>query len=551
MKQSSLLLNITLLLTIATSLHATKFINYDSPDSTDQRKDPTTLSETLPELNDDSLAHLTSDSDSDSDSDQENNDNDNNSDIEFDDNTTTIGTQTINSESLSNRTKLNLDSDVESENNELNFDTDLDDNAEIVKAPVIDAELQEAINFCESEEGFFNGYTVSYAIQYAQEQTISKEKRSTVKKTITDGLDELYKKNIKDFEQLQQLIVKALPEKLKTDTLINSLIISGNIFKRFKVANFIILNKANIQLNEEDLALYNDLWHKYTKYAKTIFAQLFDFETNKLFRLDRIRRGIQKKSLKPGDVEYTPLTRQLVISQIIGEEFNDKIESDKNDSDENNSDIDSETCDAANYYDASWWSPKRGSIRKGLRHAREKPEKNTLSTATKEITDSLQTLIQGSDDCCADDSLTTHSTPLQTSIVTRMKNSENKQRKLAAARFIFKRSTQKKGTSEGIQLAEADLLDFNRACERGQNFDILTLQEYFTSMQRILEKGNEMCEQVVDKSFSAMVKFREVNTDPQNIFLSAQELFEIQKKQAEEEQEEIQKKLAAAVCEEN
>ncbi|MGB8367141.1 MAG: hypothetical protein WCD44_02170 [Candidatus Babeliales bacterium] len=531
MKQSSLFLNLTLLLTIATNLHAVKVIQYDSTDSIDQRKNPTALNETSSEPKDEFLSPLISDSDSDSDLDQESNDNNNNSDIESDNNTATIGTQTI--------------------TNEPNSDTELDDNTEIVETPAVDTELQEAINFCRSEESVITGYPVFYATQYTEKQTISKEERSTAKKTLTDGLHELYKKNSTDFEQLQQLIVKALPEKLKTNTLINALIISENIFKRFKVANSIILNKANIQLNEEDLALYNDLWYNYTEYAKTIFAQLFDFEANKLFRLDRIRRGIQKKSLKPGDVEYTPLTKKLVISQIIGEEFNDENNSDENDSDENDSDIDSETCDAANYYDLSWWSPKRGNIRKGLRHAREKTKKSTLSTATKEITDSLQILIQDSDECCAIDSLTAHPTPLQTSIVTRMKNSENKQRKLAAARFLFKSSTRKKGTSEGIQFTEADLLDFNKACKRGQNFDILTLQNCFASIQSTLEKGNVMCEQIVDKSLSSMVKFKKINTASKNIFSSAQELFEKQKNQATEEQEEIQKKLAAAVCEEN
>ncbi len=389
-------------------------------------------------------------------------------------------------------------------------------------------QLKKAIDFCQGEEGYFAGWEVTYALNWSSKEVISQE-RSTARKAITDGLHKLYKQNEEDFKKLQKLMDKSLAEKLKTDTLVNALQVAENISKRFEVAYHIINNKANIQIDETNLNEFTKLHAQYFDFIKTLFGVQFDFETKKLENLDRIRHRIQKKSLKPAAIFYECLTQQLISSALIGKGLN-AIEDINPEFEANESDIDEETHNAAIYYNSSpsWWSPKRSNIRKGLVHTEEEIEKENKSTAAKDLTDAMQTLIQDSNEYCATES---NATDLQ-ALLTQMKNSEVKQRKLATARYLLKTGK--------IQWAETDLSDLNAACSTGQAMDKRTLKQSFSRVQNRLKRGNEMCLQVAKKSLAG-IQYSEIDTASSTIFSASQTLFAQLR-----EKNEAEKKLAAA-----
>ena len=400
---------------------------------------------------------------------------------------------------------------------------DLFEELEIIEKQPTMGEIrqEEAIDFCKREgDGLILSGRVSSALAWASKQIITPEERTAAGKEMTDGLCELYSKNKENFEELKKLTTQATSETLKTNTLISALKISEKIRKRLEASCIIVNNKTGIQISENNLNDFNQLSQEYVFHIKTVFGIHFDFGKSNLFRKNKMRLRIQKKSLKPEDIGYEPLNLNSIIAQVTGisEDELAQTESDDIVDDGNDSEIDEETQAATDYYSYSW--SFFNSIKRGLTYANQSAiDEKVFTTAKKEMTDSLQELIQRSNDnydnAAAIDSIST----IQ-SLTKKMELSETVQRRLEAGRFIMK-------NRGDVQLYERDLLDFNNICAISQEKDINALQQSFSFTQDRVKRADEMCTSVRAKSLRAEdIDYDPIDTSRHAIFQSAMQSFQ-------------------------
>ncbi len=407
------------------------------------------------------------------------------------------------------------------EDSESFFIIETDSNESENSSPVeMDAKLKEAIDFCRQEgDGFIFSSIVSHALNWALKQTITPEERTTARKEMAEGLCKLKDKNKNNFEELEKLTTEAISETLKTGALISALKILEKINKRLKASYGIIHNKAGIQINEKDRNDFCEISKAYLHYRKTIFGIYFNFGKNNLFRKDQIRLRIQKKSLQAKNIDYEPLSLNLIITQVAGVSEDELTEAESSDTVGNDSDfeIDKETKIAADHYSSSW-SSLFNPVKQGLAYACQLTiEPNLLTTAKKEMTDALQNLIQRSKDDCENTKSTVITDEIK-SLIKRMRLSEKVQRKLEASRFILE--------NNNIQLDEKDLAEFNDTCTISQISETNTLKQFCALTQDRVKEVNEMCIRVRAKSFnSKKINYDSIGTSSKEIFTSAMQSF--------------------------